>query len=306
MVYKRIMKILPVLMACVLLFLAVPSTASADMGPKPSITVIVKNPPSGEYYMDLLRYYNDENNVVSNLKEYHQDQDNLYDQTKLSLLDNYNTDGWRSALVHGTRVPMFGKLTGTNENGQIKHTFSYIVPDEYKVILVTPDNRIAVSNKMKKETFRETVTLDYSTMNIPSDGSEGTFQVTKQSNIILDYLLQFLMTYLPTILIEGLILLLFRFSLKANWKPFLLVNFITQVIMTFLLGTTLLKSGLVSCYFAFFPIEIGIIVAEAIAYSILLKEHTVKRRVSYAITANLASAAAGFLMMPFEFNTFFG
>ncbi|MFQ9126466.1 MAG: hypothetical protein ACLR4Z_06360 [Butyricicoccaceae bacterium] len=41
---------------CVLALLAVllPVPARADMGPKPSVTIHVKNPPSGSYYLDLL------------------------------------------------------------------------------------------------------------------------------------------------------------------------------------------------------------------------------------------------------------
>lgn len=96
---------------CFLLFFAFPFTASADMGPKPSITVIVKNPPSGEYYLDLLRCYTNEDKATSYL-----DKKDQYDQTKLSLLDHYDTNGWRSALVHGTKAPLFGQLTGEMEN----------------------------------------------------------------------------------------------------------------------------------------------------------------------------------------------
>ena len=299
---KQMKKKLPMLFICVLLFIAVPFSASADMGPKPSITVIVKNPPSGEYYLDLLRCYTNEDKATSYL-----DKKDQYDQTKLSLLDHYDANGWRSALVHGTKAPLFGQLTGEMENGQMTHLFSYYgVPDDYKVILITPDNRIAVSNEMKKETYRETLTLDYNTLDFNSAGDAGTFQVAKKSNIPLDYLLQFLTTFLPTILIEGIILLLFRFSLKANWAVFLLVNFITQAILTLVLGTALLNSGLIDSYIKFFPLEIGIILAEAIAYSRLLKGHTAKRRVVYAIVANIASAAAGFLMLPVEFSRLFG
>ena len=41
---------------CVLALLAVllPVPARADMGPKPSMTIHVENPPSGIYYLDLL------------------------------------------------------------------------------------------------------------------------------------------------------------------------------------------------------------------------------------------------------------
>ena len=43
------------LLVCVLLCLMVlPSTASADSGPKPAVTITVVNALAGEYYLDLL------------------------------------------------------------------------------------------------------------------------------------------------------------------------------------------------------------------------------------------------------------
>ena len=42
------------LLVCVLLCLMVlPSTASADSGPKPAVTITVVNALAGEYYLDL-------------------------------------------------------------------------------------------------------------------------------------------------------------------------------------------------------------------------------------------------------------
>ena len=43
-----------------------------------------------------------------------------------------------------------------------------------------------------------------------------------------EYDAAFAATFVPTILIELVALLLFGFKLKENWKPFLLVNLVTQ------------------------------------------------------------------------------
>jgi hypothetical protein len=47
--------LLPGTFILIVLFLfAVPTTARADVGPKPELTIVVRNPPEGEYYLDLL------------------------------------------------------------------------------------------------------------------------------------------------------------------------------------------------------------------------------------------------------------
>ena len=54
-------------------------------------------------------------------------------------------------------------------------------------------------------------------------------------------LLGMLVYQIPTLVIEGVILLLFGFSLKKNWKAFLLVNIITQIFLTVTVGISLIK-----------------------------------------------------------------
>ena len=48
---KRICSLACALLLCLALL---PVRASADMGPKPELTILVKNAPDGLYYLDLL------------------------------------------------------------------------------------------------------------------------------------------------------------------------------------------------------------------------------------------------------------
>lgn len=281
-------RVLLCLLAGVLIIM-LPLAVSADMGPKPAITIIVENPPQGEYYLDLLV---NSNHSYSNLSD---EERAKSDPVKLNLLETYDKDGWYAGLAHGTGAPLFGSLTGEMDNGRMVHRFSYFgIPDRYKVIIVTPDNHIKISEELTRVAFQEIIVIDYNNM------------ATYKQNVATAYVRQFALTFFPTILIEGILLLLFGFSLRKNWLVFLGVNLATQVAMTAILGSILINSGLIASLFAFIPVEIGIIVVEVLVFARLLKGHSRGRRIWYAVAANIASAVAGFLLMPNVFTMIFG
>lgn len=279
--WKVRLVIVLILLLSVLLLLPA-ATANADMGPKPEIEVRVLNPPGGEYYLDLL---SKEENGYQSL------QTQRYDKAKLVLLENYEEDGWKAALVHGTSRPMWGALTGEKTDYGMKHRFWYMgVPDDFKLILVTPDQQIVVSEEIHRETLKTVVTYDYLTNSVSME------------NVTLAYLKQFLETCISTLLIEGVLLLLFGFSLKANWKVFLLINFLTQLALTATVGIIFAREGSLSAYFLFVPVEIVIIIVESIVFALLLKGQGRLKRVLYAITANLVSAGAGLVIMSLNYG----
>ena len=251
----------------------------ADFGPKPSITITVKNPPSEEYYLDLLIPEEKVNNSLS-------DRRDEYDPVKFSLLEQYRADVLVLSLTHGTQIPLFGKLTGTRRGADMVHAFSYFgTPERFKIILITPDNRIVVSEELTRQTFQLQLTYDFATGQVD------------QRPLWLTYVIQILSTLIPTLVIEGALLLLFGFSWKKSRLPFLIVNLVTQVILTATLGTAAITAGMFTAYFLAVPLELLILVAESIAFAKLLKEHTRGRRVAYAITANITSLAASLLLM---------
>ncbi len=262
------------------LLVLIPAPAQADIGPKPRLTIVVQNAPEGLYYLDLLIAKPD-GHTYTNLHDLSE-----YDPAKLALLEEYDEDGRIPALIKGTRVPLFGKLVGQPVGDEMHHVFSYLgVPTNFKLVLLTPDNQLVISREIDRKAFQETITYDYAT------------NAVHQQSLTMVYLKQFGSTLLPTLLIECLILLLFRFSLRRSWKPFLAVNFATQLFLTAALGTTLIKGGSLAALLLLIPLEVVVIVAEAIAYATLLKEHSRKRRVWYAVLANISSAAVGIVML---------
>ncbi|NMA85756.1 MAG: hypothetical protein GX968_00350 [Tissierellia bacterium] len=255
----------------------------ADIGPKPSIEIIVKNPPEVEYYLDLLVDYEGES-LYPNIRE-----EDKYSADIYNILKNYNLDGWRPAMVTGTKVPIFGDIIGEKDGENMVHSFSYIgVPDRFKIIIVTSDGETIVSeNIIERKAFKSKVYFDYNTKKL------------KETSIVLAYIMQFLATYPATLLIESLILILFGFSLKKNWKSFVLINLITQILLTFIIFGAMYKQGSMAAIFFYIPFEIIILIIEAKLFKKYLLEHSESRRVAFAIVANIVSFLIGAAAMIF-------
>ncbi|MDD4797292.1 MAG: hypothetical protein PHO66_05945, partial [Eubacteriales bacterium] len=97
-----------------------------------------------------------------------------------------------------------------------------------------------------------------------------------------------------TLVIEGLVLLAFRYRTKRSWLVFLLVNLITQGALN-----TVLSGPLLSAYWfiAYLFLEAIICVVEMAAFALALKEHTKGRALLYALAANFASLILGGLLL---------
>lgn len=268
---KRYKYIFLILSLCFLF----PMTCSADFGPKPKLKIIVRNAPEEDYYLDLLieSDYVDEKFDI-----------NRYNADMVNNLLSFKDEGWYPALLCDLYSVMNGSLTGIRDGSLVKHTFSYRVPNEFKIIIVTESGRIQVSETFVRTTLSTTLSYDYERNTIyekPKLGETGR---------------QYFSTCLPTLLIEGIILILFKFSLSKNLKVFLAVNCITQLFLTIGLNYMLLMFGLTGILIQI-PFEIIIVMIEAIVYGFMLKEHSVNRRISYALCANTISWLFSLILM---------
>lgn len=268
--------------------------ALADTGPKPALTITVQHPPQEPYYLDLL---------VQRDAPY----DNLYeargnlDKEMLELLKSQMANGWYPALSYGNGIPLHGKLTGEPiKNGTMMHRFSYFgVPEEYRIFIVTESGEMTLSVPMQKEAFQEKVTFDYEKAQQTPFGQAEV----GQKNQLMAYFIQFLTTLLPTLLLEGVVLVLFRYPLRRNLRPFLAANIATQVLLTVALGTVLHQTGLIEAYLLLPLLELIIFAVEAAYYhKVLVRPAGPGKPVLYAFVANLLSFGCGFLMMNFEFG----
>ena len=278
---------------CVLLALAaalLTVSAFADTGPKPQLTVKVTNPPEELYYLDLLAEGDWEHAGDADYSgldwSYSEEEIAALDSGLLDALRAAVPDGWHACTAEGTNgAPMWGDLLGEDAgNGTRLHTFGYVgVPDTYRILLVTQSGETWLSGTYTRRSLQSSVTVDWAskTVDLPP--------------VWAAYLLQFLCTLLPTLLMEGALLFIFGYRSRKSWRSFLVVNLVTQGGFAAYLAVSVMQNGANAWMTVFFylPIEIVITLAELLLYRWLLTEKSKSRAAVYAIAANICSAAFG-------------
>lgn len=283
-----------------------PFTASADFGPKPQLIITVTDPPEDPYYLDLMV---EEKSFTCTDDNLSQDDLLAMNPDMLHMLrTNWASEGWYPALAGGaTTAPMWGSLSGepqgsaapaqtadadaqtdtqTQAAQSYKHSFYYMgVPDTYRIAIVTEKGDTRITDVLTRDLLQERMTYNYRTGEID------------KAPVAIAYAIQFASTFLATLLIEGIILLIFKFPFGQNRTIFFLVNFITQVAMTVTVGTKLIHEGTITAMMSLIPIELIILVVETVVYLFLLKGQSRPKRIIYAVVANVASAGLSLALM---------
>ena len=287
------------LICALLASLALTTFALADSGPKPQLTVRVENAPQELYYLDLLAEGDwdakDTDSDDGIERNYYGKEDTL-DPDLLALLRENVPEGWHACVAQGTTgAPIWGELyaESTDASGNDLHIFGYHgVPSTYRILLVTQSGKVWLSDELERRVLQSSVTVHW------SDDTENT-TVTVPSTVA-GYLLQFVATLVPTLLIEGILLLLFQYSCRQNWKAFLIVNVLTQGLLAVASSSVTAHSGVSGWYLFFFflPAELVVMLVEVFLYSGrgLLTGHSKGRAALYAVTANFASAFLGYYL----------
>ena len=263
-------------------------SALADSGPKAQLTVKVENAPNELYYLDLLAEGEYEHEGDSDFSSLSDEERAALDADMLAALRAAVPDGWHACTAQGTNgAPMWGDLIGSDAGGVRLHSFRYHgVPATYRILIVTKIGESWVSDTLHRATLQSSVRVDWAakTAAAPSAGTA--------------YTLQFLCTLLPTLLIEGALLLLYGYRSRRSWLVFLLVNLVTQGAFAAYLAATVLNHGVSGWSLLFYlPIELIITVVESLLYRRLLTERSWERAVGYAIVANVCSATVGLLLI---------
>lgn len=274
---KRILRTLTLaaLTACLLAV-----SALADSGPKPLLTVTVEHPPEGVYYLDLLAEgppYDE---------GYRTEADSAaLDQDLLQAMRDAVPEGWHLCILDGDLI--FGDLTGEPQGDAMIHTFSYYgVPDTYRILIAAESGETWVSDPYTRHVLQSSATVDWTakTIAVPSPAA--------------GFAMQFFSTFLPTLLIEGVLLALFGYGkLRRNWIVFLAVNLVTQGGLAWYAAANTLSGGAGSGALAMLTGECVIALVEGCLYTCLLKGHSSGRAFAYAVTANACSALAGIVLV---------
>lgn len=270
-------------------------SALADSGPKPLLTVRVENAPEEGYYLDLVAEGEYAGHTYGSGESEYSGIDWSYSDEEAAALDAELLDALRTAVPEGYHActaegtggaPMWGELEGTptGRQGESLHTFRYFgVPDTYQILIATKNGDTYLFPPCTRTALQSSVTVDWESKSVEVPPAW------------IGYVLQFLCTLLPTLVIEGVVLVLFGFSWKQNRKPFLLVNLVTQGALAVYFSVTAVQSGVGWWYFFLLvPAEIVIAFVEGGLYTRLLTGSR-RRAFAYGITANLCSALLGLL-----------
>ena len=251
-------KLRSVLCLFALLLVLLPATANANGLPSSSIYISIAGLDDGITHVALLG------------SEPH--TDTLHpppDALTTVLPDGWHVWDWTYAPYDGDQVFLW--------------TFPF--PSPFRAALLHEDGTVLLTGEAERTRAMQTFTINAQTGEIST------------SPIGIGLLKQFVCTFMVTLLIEAAVLLLFRFKLYENLKPFLLVNLATQTLMTLTYGRILLSADWRQAFFWAFAIEAVIFVIESLAYARFLRGQTRARRIAYAITANLASFSIGTLLI---------
>ena len=250
---------------------------SADTGPKPSITIKTNGTVGEKYYLDLLIECD---NGYPNLKDAEIAE---LDAEMFKTLSEYTDDGWYPAIAHGTPAPLFGTVVPEDDGTS---RFSYFgTPNRFKVIIVTESGTVKVSDVVEKTVYQQVFSLDFADMTVKTSQSAAK-----------SYLIQFASTFFPTLIIEFLLLFTFGLSPKKYWWAIIAVNLVTQLFLTSVLACNpvILYGGFI---FFFVMLELVVMLIEAAAYLVIMKKERLWKRIVYAVTANVASAVVGGILL---------
>ena len=256
--------------------------ARADMGPKPSITVKVVNGPQ-EYYIALLAH--------SAFTGSPRDNEEIDNATVWGIIRSYQVDGWQVFWS-----PLGDNVRFTNRGDKkVTVTFHYMVPNPFRVLLVTPDGKTYVSDELDQKAFNALCTYDVSTGALVEDLSKWEAeQADKGYKVIVGY--EYIVACLiVTLLVEFLVLLFFRIpGSKRNLLCFFAANVITNLpysaysVLTYQKPEFVLRCIICEIFIAFF---------EGGVYAILMRDAEGKRNgqnhFTYGVAANFMSALFG-------------
>ncbi len=278
---KRVFPLLVLLLAAVLF---VPVTASADMGPKRSVTVHFKNMGSELCRATLLS------------RSDHSGPAQAWDGRPESVQSGDPSDAvWRAFADY--RDPdgyYFLQMVWTvSESGSLR--WGYWPPSDFKILLYFPEADVFLSSgPLSQYAFDTQYTVD-----LEGRGSaHGPItQVTKSYEYGRE-LLGLLLRILITVGLEVAVALLFRLNEKKQLLCILLVNIGTQLFLNLLLFAADYYDGPLMAWILFVLAELAVFVLETVLYVTLLRHLSVRKRrwwvyLLYALAANAVSLAAG-------------
>lgn len=304
---KQGSKIGSLLIVFLMTFLLFPQVIRADMGPKPSVVVYLKNLGDQTCYATLLSEkestgpYSTWDGQAKNAR-YKENPYNEYDYLE------YGKDIWQAFVDYADQDPdhFYFLQTAWRVDESKELAWTYYPPKTFKVLLYFPETQTyAVSGINFSYAFDSYFKTDVSQANLslkPGNKADGAeLLLLNQSYNYKKEIASLLIRIVLTVLVEMLIALLFTFREKKQLLLILGVNVGTQIILNVLLNIINYRQGPLAFYIFYILLELVVIVIEAVLFYIYIPKVSNKAKakwlpVLYAIVGNAASYAAGNLL----------
>jgi len=274
---------------------ALPITAKADMGPKPSVRIQFKNMGDDLCYGTLLS------------REKHAGPARVWDGTaRLAQLYDLDRSIWKAFVDYKDPDGYYFLQRGwtVSETGEIAWT--YYPPENFKILLYYPETETFVSSgSYERYAFDTYYTVDMEGVRIGSVEYNEDLSTNERINAYRSYnyrkeLLSLAVRILLTIAIEMAVALLFGFRQKKQLQILALVNITTQLLLNLLLNIIHYNAGPLAFITSYVFFEVIVFVLEAGLYCRLLKKVSERKEnwyyVLYSFVANSASFWVGYYL----------
>ncbi len=271
----------------VLLFAVSISVALADTGPKPAVSVNVKNLGGAKCYATLLS---------------EREQYGPYCTTEIEKRWDEmraETSVWEAFAAYKDPDGFFFLQELWDLRYVPKYAWEYHPPRIFKVLLYWPDEgRFAVSEITEAKDFYSLFEVDASEVRFADGSNIGTIAV-KPVDSYSYRIWAFVSRVLITLAVELLIALAFRFRSKREWLVIIATNILTQIALGIFATISVVRGGRDMQFFVTLAfLELGVAIIEAVVYILFLRKASGKKRglwvyVVYALVANAASYFVG-------------
>ena len=279
------------------LVIALSTVAFADMGPKPSVNLILRGFGDEEVYITLLA--GTEGNGPWGRVDENTEPPLTAREIWLKFADFEDPDGYC----------FWGELQKAELREDSKgtyhwYTWGYYPPEQFKVLLYFP----AADEFVLCDTATETYAFE-SWYEVTMTGEEEPQLTVTRTYGYTWEVVAFLARLLATIIAEVALALAFGFIYKRQLGLILVINVITQLFLNIVLQKNGYPSMFIFYVLEYFVLELVVFCIEAVAYASCLRkwdkgERNKMHPVLYAFCANLASFLLGYAAshaFPFAF-----
>ena len=288
-----------ILLCMILLFTMLPTTAVADIGPKPSVEIQFTGVEEGvTYYATLLSYH--KSTGPASAWDGNPLDSKEGDPIWKAFVDYKDSDGYYF-------LQEYWDCTGKNQ-----FRWGYYPPTPFKVLCYFPEtDTYAVSGIYERYAFDTYYKVDL---------SEGSVLKAKKNYDYTWETISLVARIVITILLEMGLALMFGYRHKKQLRFLAAVNIVTQILLNILLNVLNFRIGHWAFVFYYVLLELLVILMESILYVLVLPKmslsitkdrieavetgkkvsvpKTIQKRytVIYAVVANVASFAIGLLV----------